>query len=109
MKYIVSAFPRKPLTQEIVAEDGDVAIDLALSNPNGWSIPTPSNAAADWNYYAVPVEDPAMSAEQCPVRDPELGQCVFGEGHTVNYHLWEGKPEDYTEALRAFGLGEEHQ
>lgn len=47
-----------------------------------------------------------MSDQQCAARDPELGQCVFGEGHTVDYHLYEGKPEDFAEALKGFGFKE---
>lgn len=60
MKWMVTAFPREPLTQEVVADNGDAAIDLALNNPNNWKIPTPSNNSVGWNYYATPFGDPTQ-------------------------------------------------
>jgi hypothetical protein len=59
MKYLVTAFARSPITQEVIAETGDAAIDLALAHPNGWTLPTPSDDKVEWNYYAVPMEEPS--------------------------------------------------
>lgn len=58
MRYLVTAFPRRPLSQQVFAADGDAAIDMALANPNRWSVPTPSDDKVEWSYYAVPVDEP---------------------------------------------------
>lgn len=62
LKYLVTATPRKTLTQEVFAASADDAIELAIGNPNRWQNTTHSAEEEEdrWVYGAVRVEAPLL-------------------------------------------------